>query len=212
MKDKGNFEERWFTLLKLGEIHERFYQDWNKAKSFYEECAEADPERADSFFYLAQGHRLRNEPELALPYIDKGANLEIPERSLFHWLFLYNCLTKLEYGRIAIALSNPSLVDMKKAKLAMLKANCFGGTDAERKELEVLLSMVGHKIDELKGGKTSRTAIIEKCVRFMELFQNSPLAKNLPKRLIYQLDSLIRKLFISYFSLFPSFSHQRFYT
>lgn len=42
-----------FVLFEqLGEIHERFYRDWEKALSYYEWCSREDPERADSFFYI----------------------------------------------------------------------------------------------------------------------------------------------------------------
>jgi hypothetical protein len=46
--EEGNKEERWFALLKIAEIYERYYKDWNKAKYYYDNCTALDPERADA--------------------------------------------------------------------------------------------------------------------------------------------------------------------
>jgi len=95
----GNFEENWFTQLKLGEIYERFYRDRQEAERYYRNCTELDGERADGWFYLGQLYRLSGQPRKALPYLKRAATLEMPERALFQWHALYKCISKLEYAR-----------------------------------------------------------------------------------------------------------------
>jgi tetratricopeptide (TPR) repeat protein len=79
----------------LGEIYERFYNDWQQGEKYYLTCSETDPDRADSWFYIGQHYRLRNDIERSLPYLLKAAQLPIPERSLFQWHYLYYCLVPL---------------------------------------------------------------------------------------------------------------------
>lgn len=150
---EGNEEEKWFSILKLGEIYERFYRDWDKAKSYYERCAEQDPERADSFFYLGQYYRLRNRPLEALPYLEVAASLPIPSRALFHWHFLYYCLSKLEYARAVHLIENPSLEVLKKSAGFLAQADCSKG-DAE--EIHEYAKLSKHVSDLLAPKEISR--------------------------------------------------------
>lgn len=96
----GNPEEKWFAVLKLGEIYERFKRDWNESEKYYELCVELDPERADAWFYLGQHYRLTGDFQRALPLLHNAAVLPPPERSLFQWHYLYDCLGRLELGRL----------------------------------------------------------------------------------------------------------------
>jgi hypothetical protein len=148
-KGTGNQEELWFTLLKLGEVYERFYRDWSEAKKYYLMCTEADPERADGWFYVGQGHRLRGEYREAMPYLEKAATVAIPERSLFHWLFLYKCLAKIEYARAAVMLKETTLEEMRRVKLALVRADCSEGSLTEKNELTSLMASISSKIDVL---------------------------------------------------------------
>ena len=43
-------QERWFALVKLGELHERFLGDQVQARSWYAEAIRVDAERADGWF------------------------------------------------------------------------------------------------------------------------------------------------------------------
>lgn len=49
---------RRFTILKLGEIQERFYRNWEEAEKYYSNATRIDPDRADAWFYLGQHYRL----------------------------------------------------------------------------------------------------------------------------------------------------------
>ena len=137
----GNLEERWFTMLKLGEINERYYNNWNEAERWYLECTKNDSARADPFFYLGQHFRLVGAPERALGYLESAASLPVPERSLFLWHFLYNCLSKVEYAR-AVAMIDPSdtSVDQEKIVNQAIKflrqtRGCDDALESEKKSL-----------------------------------------------------------------------------
>lgn len=98
---------------QLGEIYERFYRDWPKAFSYYESAFKLDGERADAWFYagtkhiftllllllslgliggLGQGLRLQGKAGEALKYLYRAATLSVPDRALFQWHYLYECL------------------------------------------------------------------------------------------------------------------------
>jgi len=164
----GNEEELWFALLKLGEIYERFYHDWNTAEKYYLNCSESDPDRADAWFYIGQHYRLRGEHEKALPYLYTAAKLPIPERSLFQWHYLYYCLSKLEYGRALTALSNQNKTVLKEALRLLNNANCAGGDVGNVGELQGLKDKIQLKIQTAASGGSGdpRVFAIRKLVTF----------------------------------------------
>ena len=57
-------------------------------------------------FCAGQHFRLSGEFQTAFPYIKKAATLPIPNRALFQWHYLYNCLSKLELGRTVQAMNS----------------------------------------------------------------------------------------------------------
>ena len=57
-----------------------------------------------SIYSSGQHFRLSGEFSKALPYLKKAAVLPIPNRSLFQWHYLYNCLSKMELGRAVQAM------------------------------------------------------------------------------------------------------------
>lgn len=146
MKTEGNKEERWFALLKLGEIYERWYQDWKTAEFYYRECTTDDPERADPFFYLGQHLRLRNNPDGSLPDLKMAASLEVPERSLFQWHYLYHCLSKLEYGRALKSALPQSKGEYKTALKLLRQAKCEG---SEASDIKPLIDFVELRIQQI---------------------------------------------------------------
>lgn len=93
------FEERWFALIKLGELHERFLGDQVQARAWYTEALTVDAERADGWFYLGQNFRLHGLPSEAFGNLYKAVSLELPQRSLFQWIHLYSCMRHLELVR-----------------------------------------------------------------------------------------------------------------
>ncbi len=73
------------------------------SRSFrYLNCTRLDPDRADAWFYLGQHYRLVNDAETAIKYLKKAASMAVPQRSLFQWHYLYQCLSKIEYGRALV--------------------------------------------------------------------------------------------------------------
>jgi tetratricopeptide (TPR) repeat protein len=107
--DVGKKEERWFALLKLGEVRERFHGDYDTSLSQYMEAARSDPDRADAWFYAGQNLRLRqqrgqNEETFSaltesLAFLFHGSHLPMPDRALFQWKLMYSCLPSLEMAR-----------------------------------------------------------------------------------------------------------------
>lgn len=146
----GNAEELWFATLKLGEIYERFYQDWAEAEKFYLNCTATDPERADAWFYIGQHYRLRNQIDKSLPYLLKAAKLPMPERSLFQWHYLYECLSKLEYGRALVAKSDATKQQFKEGKRLLTLANCANGDPGNLAEQKSLKDLVSVKLSKSK--------------------------------------------------------------
>jgi len=101
--DVGTREERWFAVLKLGEIAERFRGDWHTACRYFLQAVRLDAERADGWYYAGQNMRLRGDAALAVPLLEVAAHLPMPNRALFHWATLYSCLAKVEYVRAVVA-------------------------------------------------------------------------------------------------------------
>jgi len=130
--EKGNAEERWFSMLKLGEIYERFYRDWSMADKYYTECVRADPDRADAYFYLGQHYRLGKNTKESLPFLRKAAVMSIPQRSLFQWHYLYQCIAKLEYVRALMDLGEKLTVKLADDGINVIAMHmCSEQTDAE---------------------------------------------------------------------------------
>eukprot|EP00658_Telonema_sp_P-2_P047435 TRINITY_DN36080_c0_g1_i1.p1 TRINITY_DN36080_c0_g1~~TRINITY_DN36080_c0_g1_i1.p1 ORF type:complete len:551 (+),score=101.51 TRINITY_DN36080_c0_g1_i1:200-1852(+) len=104
------YEERWFAMMKLGEVHERYLNQQTAARRWYQRSISLDPARADGWFYLGQNFRLHSEgPEhlgKAWENLAKAASLPLPERSLFQWMELYSCLRYIELLRCAAGLLN----------------------------------------------------------------------------------------------------------
>lgn len=158
----GNKEELWFTLMKLGEIYERFYHDWDESLKFYVLCTEKDGERADAWFYIGQHYRLRGD-DRGLPYLKKAATLEVPDRALFQWHHLYQCLAALDYGRALQAANDPPLgVAYREAITLLTNTQCNG---AERAEVESLIKSFQVKV---QGGNKSRTKVLKDLLKFLK--------------------------------------------
>lgn len=115
----GFYEERWFALLKIGEIYERFYQNWSEASKYYKMCIDSDGDRADPWFYHGQHYRLVQDWSNGVVSLWQSAALPIPTRSLFQWLYLYNCLSKLELARILVGFNN----QLEESKATSLPSN-----------------------------------------------------------------------------------------
>jgi len=157
----GNVEERWFTMLKLGEINERYFSNWAEAERWYLECTKNDSARADAFFYLGQHYRLAGVPWKALPFLDTAASLEVPERSLFQWHFLYNCLSKVEFAR-AVSMIEPGEKEVdeekevNKALRYLYQAKlCDAALESERKSLIATLDTRRQRLISRSGDKES---------------------------------------------------------
>jgi hypothetical protein len=101
---EGNAEERWFAMLKLGEIFERFYAQWPVAEHWYNACVRLDRERADAFFYVGQHYRLHGDHARAAAVLQHAAQLPMPQRSLFQWFSLYQCVAPLELARAVVGM------------------------------------------------------------------------------------------------------------
>lgn len=147
--DVGNAEERWFAILKMGEISERFYKDWSKAEQYYLRCTKLDPARADAWFYIGQHYRLSHEFEKALPYLKTASELPMPDRALFQWHYLYKCLAELEYARAFTMIPNPSPDRLREAQRIMRGGDCENGEAGHGTEMKSLKDVVNLKVAQL---------------------------------------------------------------
>jgi hypothetical protein len=126
----GNKEERWFAMLKLAEVYERFYRQWTEALFWYEQAVQLDGERADAFFYVGQHYRLHGEYQQAVRWLRQATALERPVRALFQWEWLYACLRGVELAE-AVSRWEAADAELLSATLAVMKrTNCDG--DRER--------------------------------------------------------------------------------
>jgi len=141
----GNLEELWFAILKLGEIYERFYHNWAEAETYYKNCTDRDPHRADAWFYIGQHYRLAGQYKEALPYLTKAATLPVPDRALFQWHYLYYCLSKLEYGRNIAAMTDATPEIYQEAKTILATANCTEGDPGNAAELKSFKELLTKK-------------------------------------------------------------------
>ena len=116
----GRFEERYFAVLKLAEIYDRFRR-WRgsgrgatpgaleRAHDLYALAIKMDKARCDGYFYQGQLFRLSGDTVASLEPLLAGATLLTPSRTLFNWEYLYTCLIHLELARSATALSDSEL-------------------------------------------------------------------------------------------------------
>jgi hypothetical protein len=116
----GRFEERYFAVIKLAEIYDRFRR-WRgsgrgatpgaleRAHDLYALAIKMDQARCDGYFYHGQLYRLSGETLASLEPLLAGATLLTPSRTLFNWEYLYKCLIHLELARSATALSDDEL-------------------------------------------------------------------------------------------------------
>lgn len=172
----GNAEERWFALLKLAEIFERFKREWSRAEVYYTNCTTLDAERADAWFYLGQHYRLSGEFARGLPYLKRAASLPVPQRSLFQWHHLYWCLSKLEYARCLNGLTEADSVSRREYKQAVAliaQADCSQGDANAAQELKSLQAVFQTKSLSSKaskaggGGATAQRKLVVKLLKFL---------------------------------------------
>lgn len=144
--NEGNKEEHWFAVLKVAEIYERYYNDWHKAEQMYKQCIDSDNERADPYFYIGQHYRLIQDYNNAIPWLIKASTLKLPQRSLFQWEYLYNCLSKIELARAVVGLSDKASINqLRTARKVLKQAKCElhdHKLNDERKQLFKMLSDV----------------------------------------------------------------------
>ena len=88
----GYYEERWFAMLKTAELCERYLADYECSTRMWKLAQMLDPDRVDTFFYLAQHYNLAGDPDSALREIKGAMELPKPARSLFMWEEMYGCL------------------------------------------------------------------------------------------------------------------------
>lgn len=146
----GNKEERWFALLKLAEIHERFLGDWGKAESYYKRCIALDDQRADPPFYIGQHYRLVGDPTSAEPWLYSAASMSAPVRSLFMWYHLYSCLSKLEYGRNHLLRPDPTMKQCKRTIRVLDSADCRDGDPGQAAEIERIRAHTSGQLETIR--------------------------------------------------------------
>jgi len=99
------YEERFFAMLKLGEMEERFFRNYTAAIMWWERARDADPVRAEPWFYIGQHHRLQQNYPAAVPWLTHASRMPMPDRSLFQWQQLYDCLAETELARAVTPLN-----------------------------------------------------------------------------------------------------------
>ena len=159
----GYHEERWFALLKAGEICERYLADYQCSTSMWSKAHRLDSERVDALFYLGQHFRLAQAPLKSIPYLVDAVKLKYPARSLFNWDYMYACLRHVELGRAVVAaLASGLEVDSKDLKttkkaLKLGAQNCAG----ERPEVDTLLASVAKALRDAKAKKVKASEAAE---------------------------------------------------
>ena len=144
-------EEVWFAALKLGEIYERFYKDLQLAVKYYSLCAKNDPERADPVFYIGQLYRLYSQHAKAIPWLIKASRMPMPNRSVFQWHSVYNCLAELELGRAATMIDAEELTKKEYQTIIKIvkKADCKGQTPDVTPELAIIMKNLQNRMEEV---------------------------------------------------------------
>jgi tetratricopeptide (TPR) repeat protein len=193
----GNMEEGWFANAKLGEIHERFYRDWDKARHYYERCIKDDPERADPHFYIGQYYRLRGQHKEAIPFLKKAAMMPIPDRSLFQWHYLYNCLGHVELGRAVLGLGKDDLPagELKELKTIIADSDCSQGASmGDAQEIKQIVGSLDMRLSSLSGKAGSeRVTAAKKVVSLIGKNLNT-LEDSLPQDLFNSIVELASRL------------------
>ena len=112
-----------------------------------------DPERADALFYLGQRLTLLGKFEGGMKPLATAANLSTPNRHLFQWVELYECLTKtmfahsvsmatkrgivgeeelLQYAQLALSLVDPAVNEKSRCLVHRNKEDYNRGKEAQR--------------------------------------------------------------------------------
>jgi len=123
---------------------------------------------------LGQHFRLIAQPQQAIPYLRTAANLPIPQRSLFHWHYLYKCLSKLEFARAVSMLRDANVEDLTEASQVLRATDCSGGDPANIGEHQTLTDEIARKLTILKdttsGGskKDPRVRAVKRLTRSLD--------------------------------------------
>ena len=168
---EGNLEERWFAMLKLGEVSERFVKDWTRAEHWYTQAIDLDGDRADPPFYIGQHYRLSGDYEQAHRWLRQAAALERPERSLFQWEWLYTCLRFVELGEAASRWTGAEQAALTEALTLMAPAKCEGEADKQDR-LRQLREDIGAKLSKMRkraaaGAVDDRVAAVKALLSFL---------------------------------------------
>jgi len=100
----SSVEQRWFTIMKMGEMYERYYHNRRAAVRHYLQCARTDAERSDGWFLAGQAFRLMGNPRAALPLLMTAVGIPMPQRVMFHWAPMYGCVPQGELGNAVAAI------------------------------------------------------------------------------------------------------------
>ena len=138
----GYFEERWFAMLKAGEVCERYLADYECSIGMWTKAYELDPERVDALFYIGQHWRLAQRPPLAIKWLSDAVRVKYPPRSLFQWDYLYECLRHLELGRAFMQSSDLDLKTLKFIKKSLKQGETGCSSNEEVSEVRKYLTMV----------------------------------------------------------------------
>jgi len=156
------YEERWFAILKAGEVKERYFRDYPGAREYYEMAVEADEERADAFFYLGQNYRLSGDSRSGFDQLKKAVDLKMPERSLFQWPTLYSCVVHAELMRCVPALIdslNAEDLEVASRSGAMVQRNC--GRHENQGMIQEAIQMVQGKLTQQGSARRKAVAVAD---------------------------------------------------
>ena len=159
--EAGNLEERWFAMLKLGEVQERFVKDWAAAERWYLQAVELDGERVDPYFYLGQHFRLSGVYDRAYHWLSKAVRLERPDRALFQWELLYHCLRFIEFGEAVSRWKDASHAQLQEATTILAQARCEVEADKMtslrqlREAVQVKAARMGKKTKAVSDAKVA---------------------------------------------------------
>ena len=117
--EMGGFaEEVWFSLYRVGRLHERSGHDWTLARDAYLKAFNLRPSRAEAMICLANIHRRQKMFSLAMVYAEAAIQIPYPESdSLFIDEYAYQWRALDEFATLALKLGRAD-----EAKQANLKA------------------------------------------------------------------------------------------